>query len=583
MGDGHARVLPWMDRPRQRHVVAAGFAVVASAALHFVAAERFPAIPIGRVSNARGEIRYPELLLGDVRRVEPERARRPARFRPEDPRRAVESAATGEELTRFLEAELPKPDVSTPPVAGESQAIAEPPAAAPAKSWEARQEILEIQDRIHADEISALPRRYEARAERASAAPDIALPSEPSQGAEGFARLAAGLPAAAGVSLIRELPSGLPGGGAGADAGAPRAGPSALLDEGAGDVSAMKPVEQLLALDVSVCRPDSEPGVQFFEVRIARRTDAGLPVQAKDVLLVQDCSESMTEPKLNNCKDGLLRWMDRLNPGDRFDLVGFRENTYRCFGRWVEVSPSARARANGFVNEMEARGKTDVYASLREALAVRRDPGRPLIAALITDGRPTAGTLDSSEIIERFTRENDGRVAFFCVGGGRRVNRFLLDLLAYRNRGDSRITQDRFEIPDLMQALAAETARPVLTDLSYRFAPVGEGDLYPRRLAHLYLDRPLILYGRCPADTARLVCQIVGRAGAAQHDMVFDLDLGGAKPADGDLPRRWAWQRVYHLLGEHLQGGRADALAEMRAVADRYRLQVPYVAELPAP
>ena len=58
-----------------------------------------------------------------------------------------------------------------------------------------------------------------------------------------------------------------------------------------------------------------------------------------------------------------------------------------------------------------------------------------MIAVLLTDGRPTMGTVDSSDIIARFSKLNGGEVSVFTVGAGDRVNAFLLDLLGHNNRG----------------------------------------------------------------------------------------------------------------------------------------------------
>ncbi|NIP98520.1 MAG: VWA domain-containing protein, partial [Akkermansiaceae bacterium] len=101
-----------------------------------------------------------------------------------------------------------------------------------------------------------------------------------------------------------------------------------------------------------------------------------------------------------------------------------------------------------FIRNMTARGKTDVFTSLQSVAAMERTQGRPVIAVLVTDGRPTMGMVDSSDIIEEFTRVNDGGVSVFGFGGGRRVNRYLLDFLSYKNRGDSELVRELGDIPE---------------------------------------------------------------------------------------------------------------------------------------
>ena len=93
-----------------------------------------------------------------------------------------------------------------------------------------------------------------------------------------------------------------------------------------------------------------------------------------------------------------------------------------------------------------------------------------MIAVLMTDGRPTMGTVDSSDIIARFSRANDGGVSVFTVGAGDRVNSFLLDLLGHNNRGGSWLMPLREQIPDTVKRAARELSRPVLANLNYRFS-----------------------------------------------------------------------------------------------------------------
>ena len=342
------------------------------------------------------------------------------------------------------------------------------------------------------------------------------------------------------------------------------------------DPAPFDPVEGLLRLSLAVDTEPDEPGHTYFRIAIERRDAAAMPVMPKDVLLIQDCSESMTQRKLDACKEGLRAFVKRLGPEDRFDIMTFRDRTARCFGYLREATPQAKARAVFFIEAMEARGKTDVYASLRDLMTVERSEDRPLLALLITDGRPTAGLVDSSDIIEQFTRTNLGEVSVFALGGGRQANRFLLDLLSYRNRGDSEVVESRRDLAPALDDLGSQLARPVMIDLRYRFSGVEDGELFPRTLTHLYLDRPLVLYGRYQGDTPRAAFQIVGTSADGKKDIVFDLDWDQARPGTEEIRKRWASHQVYDLIGRYVETGQDAVLDRAHAVADRFGLAVPY-------
>jgi uncharacterized protein YegL len=565
--------------------VAALCALALSLVLHGVLLSRLPSMLVGHLLESPAYPDYPAIAMGEVQPEPPEPFHPAARFRPENPAEIAEVWGGAEVLAAMAAANLPipeGPELSTGPVKGEAESLAEPPHPDQPAAWDPRQEVLQIERPQLDEREAALPRRYAASTPRTDHVPDITLPVE--QPMDLTSGLMGGLPP--GIeSLSRPMVAGpgLPEAAGGAqlpDHFSPGAMPTErppLQDtaplESERDV---EPVEQYLQVTTRVFRATDEPEFLYFELQITRRSETALPVLPKDVLLVQDCSESMTPWKLAECKRGLIRWLDQLNPGDRFDLLAFRDTTTRCFGHWQPFTSAHKATALAFIDGLRAQGNTDVLASLQEALSAVSENGRPVLMALITDGRPTTGVTESSAIIEGFTSSNQGRISVFGLGGGQRVNRFLLDLLSYRNRGDSLVVEESEKIPYAMERWGEETRRPVLSDLSYQFSGIEQESIYPATLTHLYLDRPLTLYGRAPVNHPPAAFQIVGRSGGQIRDMVFSLDLDGASRGDESLRRRWVWHRVYEWIGSYLREPNEAQRSAIQQLADRYGLVVPY-------
>lgn len=571
--------------------MAAIVAAVLSVAMHVVMLAKLPPLPMGRVLDRTPWQDFRAIELGEVLRGTRSGERPPARFRPENPQDIARVYGQADVEAATAAAPLPVPEApvtSMGPVMGESQALLEPGALGAPAAWDPREEIVAIDRATFDEEISSLPRRYVEQVERTDRVPDVVLPVERP------------------VDLVSALQDEGP-------PGIESASRPTMRDEGMGtghrsrtsssqgpvipitndflvDVAAVKEaadveetaaasnraVDAYLDLDVRAFRAEDEDGAVYFELNIRRHGDASLPVLPKDVVLLQDCSESMTPSKLAECKRGLRRWLDLLGPDDRFEIIGFRASVVHCFDGLRAPTKANRAQALQFIDELRAIGNTDVYGSLQAALALPREADRPLIVALVTDGRPTTGVTGSSDIIERFTRENGSAISMFALGGGRKVNRFLLDLLSYRNRGDSLVVEDEAAIPSAMERWGLALARPVLTDLRYRFTGVDTADVYPRTLTHLYLDRPLVLYGRATKGAGPAAFQIVGRSGASERDIVFPLDLGAAQPGGAELRLRWAWHRVYQTIGDYNERPDPAVLQQLRAFADRYGLVVPY-------
>ncbi|HMO04291.1 MAG TPA: VWA domain-containing protein [Kiritimatiellia bacterium] len=564
--------------------VAAMIALLLSAGLHATLLSRVDQLTILRLPNTVDQPRYSPMELVEVRMQPPPETVKLEPASPETtdaglPPAGVPDAEAVAALRPPEPVRLPLPEA--PPI---------PVVSAPAQpdgriDPVIRQDVMAIQDRVVPDDEAALPRRWvEADIPRIDQAPDIQLPVAATpvvEQARGFT------PASAAV-FIEDMEAGTPDWsavmaqrGVTDSGGQPirpvqgRTGGTGTLDERPEEVSSLTAIENLLQIRVdSFTEPDGS--YLYVAVHIEPARDGILSIQPRDILFIQDSSESMTPWKLDECRRGLKRWLDFLNPGDRFEVMGFRNETYSCFGQWTAYDAASREQAVRFIDGMRAVGDTDVYRSLETALTMPIEPGRTPLLILVTDGRPTVGVIGSTDIIEGITRYNRGRVSMFSVGGGKKVNSFFLDLISYRNRGEAVVAKGEEEIPAAMEAWARQLRRPVLTDLSYVFSRVDTTDIYPKQLTHLFLDRPLTIHGRFAGDTDRITFQVVGRSGGSWHDMVFDLDRSQMNPAGTAVRQQWAWQKAYHMIGDYLGDPTEARMASIHEFVARYGLLVPY-------
>jgi hypothetical protein len=574
-------------RIHRQHIVSGGIAVVVSVLLHVLLLSLFPGFDIGGFVRERMAEAQRPLRLQDVRLPQetPDITERPARFRPE----TTEVGGTGPggaesaSLRRPVDESTLEPRETGPGVLlGEKSSLREP-VAAERPMWQPRAEIIQIESKIARDQDSALPRRYTPKIERLSGAADIVQPVDRSELGKGPGDL----------SVIGTLgdPSrfawGRPAGGGGR-AGSGRA-PARVTppvtpsvpDERELAMANLKRLEKLLRADAYVYHSLTDPHYVYCRIEIKRRGDDVLPVLAKDVLFVQDASASITEQKLHFCREGLLKALAQLGPDDRFNVVEFRDKAARCFPDWAAVNPDTLTKARDFIGQMKSAGDTDIFGSLKDLLDVSRQPGRPVIMEMISDGVATVGLTDRSKIIEAFSQENRGGVSVFTLGTYPGANAYLLDLLSARNRGDSTIVRTgRWDIPAVTEARMREVARPVLNDVRFRFSGQASEETLPRLTSNLYLDKPLVLFARYPRDLRRVVFQAAGQAGDVTCDMVFDLDLAKAAAGDREIRTQWAWQKIYDLIGEHHRTQQASVLARMRDIARTYGIRVPYRDEL---
>ncbi len=339
-----------------------------------------------------------------------------------------------------------------------------------------------------------------------------------------------------------------------------------------------KSLDKLLAVGLETYRDPDEPGQLYFRIGLQPRSDQQIKVLPKDIIWVQDVSASMTEERLRFCRNALISAMGAMNPGDRFNVIGFRDNFESCFPRWTEFTPESQKQAVDFISSMHSYGQTDVFGSLRALLHYERDPMRPMIAFVITDGMPTTGLTGTAKIIGSFAELNSGLMSVNMYGTTSSANQYLLDMLTYCNRGRSVILDgNRWDIPESMKLFYSSVRNPVLTDIAVTFDNASQSEVYPRRTTHLYQDQQLEIIGVCPAATPELILQVRGLAAGEGYDSVFRLNIEQhGKPGSPLIKAHWARQKMFHLVGKYTIKAHQQTLAEMLKVNQQYGVEIPY-------
>lgn len=341
------------------------------------------------------------------------------------------------------------------------------------------------------------------------------------------------------------------------------------------------PIDDTLSASLETYK---ESDTLFFKVSIQPRKDKPIPVISKDIIWVLDVSASMTEERLAFCRKALTMALETMNPNDRFAVIAFRDSVFHAFPNgWMLVSPETIKKATTFIEGLRSFGTTDVLGSLRTLIALPRDPTRPMIAMIVSDGKPTTGMTESSGIIGAFSRLNKGMVSIYSFGTHRGANAYLLDMLTYCNRGDSTIIKgNRWDIPDGMSSVYLGFRNPVLSDASIIFDATSNSEVYPRRTANLYKDHPIEVFGKCGATETEVIFQIRGLAGDKGYDSIFRLPLSSATPGTSELKTRWASQKMFMLASMYSRDAesRSQILGTMQQLSKNYDIQLLYPSDI---
>ena len=283
-------------------------------------------------------------------------------------------------------------------------------------------------------------------------------------------------------------------------------------------------------------------GWRYFKVMMTPRTS--LAVVPKDVVLVIDGSGSIGKDRFSGCRRVAQKIMRScMNSNDRFNIVVFRNAFSYAFQSWQDCTAESFAAGDRWLNRQTAHGRTDVFSTISSVLTLPRDPKRPLVALVITDGDANSGVSDTAEILSKFTALNDGLVSVYMYGVKSSANRELIDVLTHGNRGESFIFEGwRWNAGEGLEELSTRFRDPVLSDLRLIFSADSKAEAYPLLLKNLYRGETLSFVGRVPANTKELSFSLRGLNGPEAYEGFFRLPFATA-PSDPSIASAWAEEK----------------------------------------
>ncbi|HEQ60119.1 MAG TPA: VWA domain-containing protein, partial [Firmicutes bacterium] len=335
-------------------------------------------------------------------------------------------------------------------------------------------------------------------------------------------------------------------------------------------------LDEFLTIELFVHHLPEDPR-GYFMVRIRpNEKSQALPVMSKDLIFVLDASASMGQRTMAALRTGIKLGLSKLKPEDRFNVVGFKRTVARFRPALVPANPENIQAALRFVDGLEPSGRTDIYGSLEPISKQARGGDHPFIILLFSDGRPNVGVVNSRTIINNLTANVRANTSIFAFGASQPMNRYLLDLLSYRNKGFVRFATDFSttvgQIAEMIEALSD----PLLINLSGDYGNIGKEDIYPKTLPDLYRGGEILIYGRYGQEE-KFSLRIVGEARGQQKEYIIDLPFPDEDNGPDNLPQLWAFRKIYDLIGRMCQEGETpERLAEIQRISRTYDVRTPY-------
>ena len=317
----------------------------------------------------------------------------------------------------------------------------------------------------------------------------------------------------------------------------------------------------------------------YFEVRLQpRRSLRRLQPLKKDVVYAIDTSESITAKWIEPVKRGVAMSLESLNPGDRFNIVLFKDQVSVLSPEGpLDATPENIAAGRRFLERAEASGYTDVNRALGRLLVRAVPPDRVYQIVLLSDGKPTRGAIDPRSIINLITRENDLVASIYCVGIGDTLNRELLQYVAYRNKGFVVYPDNAWKAQETIADLARRLRYPIVKDATFAAIGVEAESIFPRIPRDIYQTDPVSLFGRFTPSADRLSMRLTGIHGPEKLDVTFTLDFAGAQSGSEQVMHDWAFWKLHHLYSETIRQGETRELQrQVEELKRRYKIKTAY-------
>ncbi len=324
---------------------------------------------------------------------------------------------------------------------------------------------------------------------------------------------------------------------------------------------------------------EGRPPEGYFLIRITAKPNPQLSIVPKDVFLVLDVSSSIGGKRLEVFRNSVQALLAQLNPADRLRLMAFNDRLFAFREEWLPAASLPTADIRAWLGKLRSGGVTDFYESMRPLSDYHHPAGRMAMALVMSDGIPTTGLVDSTQIINELSGNNDNNVSIFTLSTGNDVNDFLLDLLSYRNQGWLGHADRLPDAAEAFQRLIRQVRNPLFLNLRFRFAGVDDRQVFPQNLPNLYQDSPLLLFGRyTPGQTSTISLQILGESADTTRELLVQLPVPLKPNGPDTLATTWARQRIYDLLSRMTSAreGHTRILDEVKQVSQEYGVDVPY-------
>jgi len=260
----------------------------------------------------------------------------------------------------------------------------------------------------------------------------------------------------------------------------------------------------------------------------------------REVVFVLDSSCSMQGEPWDAAVQTVELALDRLRPGEAFNLVRFSDAAGAAFAQPVPATADNVATARRWMRSFQGGG-TRMSAGIVEALDQPGDPEALRMVLLLTDGYIG----NERSLFETTTEHLGDNDRIFALGVGSSVNRLLLDGLAHFGRGAASYQLPGTPIDETVRTFYGRIDRPALTDIEVDWGGLAAEGAQLDSPPDLFAGQPLHLVARIRGGQQGVVT-VRGRLDGVPYQTAVDVDLSTATEHEA-VSTLWARREIQSL------------------------------------
>ncbi|XP_036911674.1 inter-alpha-trypsin inhibitor heavy chain H1 [Sturnira hondurensis] len=316
----------------------------------------------------------------------------------------------------------------------------------------------------------------------------------------------------------------------------------------------------------------------------------------KNLVFVIDISTSMAGEKVKQTKEALLKILGDIRPGDYFDLVLFGSEVQSWSGSLVPASAANLQAAQDFVRRFHLAGSTNLNGGLLRGTEIlneaqRSTPGltkHAPILIMLTDGEPTEGVTDRSQILKNVRDAIRGKFPLYNLGFGRDVDFGFLEVMSMENNGRAQRIYEDHDATQQLQGFYDQVANPLLVDVELQYPKDAVSALTQHSHKQYYEGSEIVVAGRI-ADhkLSSFKADVRAHGGGQEFKTTCLVDEEEMKKLlqerghmlENHVERLWAYLTIQELLAKRkkLEG---QEKAELSAKALQMALNYQFVTPL---